>query len=176
MASYVSKMAMELHGGIGFLEEYPVERLHREALITPIWEGPSNIQALDMLEVIVKKKAHLRLLEDMRRLRDSITHGKEIAEDAMNRMSQTLDHLSSSSDEAEAQFQSKDALSTLGNGIATMMLLEIGTKLGIERFLTLARLYAIRFLEGKPYPIDALGEAKSVFSIEKIAQDVIASE
>ena len=60
MSSYVTRLAMELHGGIGFLSEFPVERWHREALITPIWEGTSNIQALDMLEAIVKKSLTFR--------------------------------------------------------------------------------------------------------------------
>jgi hypothetical protein len=46
---------MEAFGGIGFLAEFPVKRWHREALITPIWEGTSNIQALDMLEAMAKK-------------------------------------------------------------------------------------------------------------------------
>ncbi|MEM0288147.1 MAG: acyl-CoA dehydrogenase family protein [Nitrososphaerota archaeon] len=170
VASHLSKMAMELHGGVGFLEEYPVERLHREALITPIWEGTSNIQALDMLEVIAKKKAHLMLLEDMRRLRDGISHGRDTADMALNKMEDALSYFSS--DEPEAQFYSKDVLTILGNGIATIMLLEIGTKLGIERFLELGRLYAIHFLDGKPYPADAMSEAKSLFEIDKIAQVV----
>jgi acyl-CoA dehydrogenase len=176
MASYVSKMAMELHGGIGFLEEYPVERLHREALITPIWEGPSNIQALDMLEVIAKKKAHLTLLEDMRRVQERINGaGKDIADGAMKTINEALGRLSSSYDEAQAQFQAKDVLSALGNGIATMMLLEIGTNLGIKRFQTLGRLYAIRFLDGKPYPKDALSEAKNIFAIDKLTERAIAN-
>ncbi|MEM0096899.1 MAG: acyl-CoA dehydrogenase family protein [Conexivisphaerales archaeon] len=170
VASHLSKIAMELHGGVGFLEEYPVERLHREALITPIWEGTSNIQALDMLEVIAKKKAHLMLLEDMRKLRDDISHGRDTADMALNKMEDTLSYFSS--DESEAQFYSKDVLTVLGNGISTIMLLEIGTKLGIERFLELGRLYAIHFLDGKPYPADAISKAKSLFEIDKIAQVV----
>ncbi|MCH1927424.1 hypothetical protein L6232_21730, partial [Shewanella sp. C31] len=58
----VTQLAMELFGGLGFLEEYGVARWHREALITPIWAGPANIPALDMLEAIAKKKAHEPLL------------------------------------------------------------------------------------------------------------------
>ncbi|MEM3186184.1 MAG: hypothetical protein QXQ39_05845, partial [Conexivisphaerales archaeon] len=128
------------------------------------------IQALDMLEVIAKKKAHLMLLEDMRRLRDGISHGRDTADMALNKMEDALSYFSS--DEPEAQFYSKDVLTILGNGIATIMLLEIGTKLGIERFLELGRLYAIHFLDGKPYPADAMSEAKSLFEIDKIAQVV----
>ena len=57
-SSEITRMAMEMFGGLGFLEEYAVARWHREALITPIWEGPSNIQALDLLEAVQKKRAH----------------------------------------------------------------------------------------------------------------------
>lgn len=53
-----TRLAMELFGGLGFLEEYAVARLYREALVTAIWEGASNIQALDMLESMQKKAAH----------------------------------------------------------------------------------------------------------------------
>lgn len=173
MASYTTKMAMELHGGIGFLNEFPVERLHREALITPIWEGTSNIQALDMLEVIAKKNAHLTLLDDMKGLERSIVHGKETAGLAIRNMEEALLRLSSSADEMASQFYAKDTLNVLGHAIATMMLLEIGNKLGIERFLTVGRLYAFRFLEGKPYPLEALHDGKKVFAIDELAQNVI---
>ena len=172
MASYVSKMAMELHGGIGFLEEYPVERLHREALITPIWEGPSNIQALDMLEVMAKKKAHTALLKDMGRFREGMKEGGEVADTALARMKEALGRISSP-DEAEAQFQAKDALNVLGNGIATLMLLGIGNKLGITRFLTAGRLYAVRFLKGEPYPAGVLKEAKDIFAIDELPRGVV---
>ena len=66
-SSIITQMATELHGGIGFLSEFPIERWHREALITPIWEGASNIQALDMLEAIMKKKAHIKMLLDFQK-------------------------------------------------------------------------------------------------------------
>jgi hypothetical protein len=172
MASYVTRMAMELLGGLGFLNEYPIERLHREALITPIWEGTSNIQALDMLEVMSKKGAHLRLRDDMKGLVEKMREGKEAAQNAESMIENTLGRLPSY-DDNEIQFYAKDTLNTLGHAIATIMLLEIGNKLRIERFLTIGRLYALRFLEGKPYPLGALRDAKKVVAIEELAQDVI---
>ncbi len=58
-----AKWAMEVHGGMGVLEEYPVERLLREAMILPIWEGTAHRQVLDGIEAIVKKDAHIGLYE-----------------------------------------------------------------------------------------------------------------
>ncbi len=61
-----AKWAMEVHGGMGVLEEYPVERLLREAMILPIWEGTAHRQVLDGIEAIVKKDAHLGLYERLK--------------------------------------------------------------------------------------------------------------
>ncbi len=172
MASYTTKLAMELLGGLGFLNEYPVERLHREALITPIWEGPSNIQALDMLEVMAKKNAHLTLLDDMRNLQGGIVKGKEVAETALKAMEEALDRLAST-DEATAQFTSKETLNVLGHGTATIVLLTVGNGLGIQRFVSVARLYADHFLEGKPYPAESLADATKLFAVDELVQDVV---
>lgn len=49
-----AKQAMELHGGNGYIEEYPIARLLRDALVNPIWEGSANIQALEVLKNLQK--------------------------------------------------------------------------------------------------------------------------
>lgn len=38
--------AIQIHGGNGFMREYPVERLYRDARITNIYEGTSQIQII----------------------------------------------------------------------------------------------------------------------------------
>jgi len=60
-AVQTAKWAMEVHGGVGTLEEYRAERWLREAMILAIWEGTSHRQMLDGLEVMQHKNAH-RLL------------------------------------------------------------------------------------------------------------------
>ena len=170
MSAYTTKLAMELLGGLGFLNEYPIERLHREALITPIWEGPSNIQALDMLEVMAKKNAHLALLDDMRALEGGIVDGREVAESALKEMEDALARLTSS-DDTVAEYTAKDTLNVLGHGVATIMLLRIGNGLGIQRFVSVARLYARHYLEGRPYPAESLADASRVFAIDELRLD-----
>jgi alkylation response protein AidB-like acyl-CoA dehydrogenase len=46
MAEDVCSKAIQIHGGYGYLEDYPVERLYRDARITQIYEGTSEIQRL----------------------------------------------------------------------------------------------------------------------------------
>ncbi|TBW33534.1 acyl-CoA dehydrogenase [Azotobacter chroococcum] len=46
MAERVCSKAIQIHGGYGYLEDYPVERYYRDARITQIYEGTSEIQRL----------------------------------------------------------------------------------------------------------------------------------
>ena len=45
-ASYVASKAVQLHGGYGYTKEYPVERMMRDAKITEIYEGTSEVQRM----------------------------------------------------------------------------------------------------------------------------------
>ena len=60
-----AKWAMEAHGGMGALHEYPVERWLREAMILAIWEGTPHRQVLDGLEAMERKQAHELLLRHL---------------------------------------------------------------------------------------------------------------
>ena len=46
MAERVCSHAIQIHGGYGYLQDYPVERLYRDARITQIYEGTSEVQRL----------------------------------------------------------------------------------------------------------------------------------
>lgn len=46
MAEKVCSMAIQVHGGYGYLEDYAVERHYRDARITQIYEGTSEVQRL----------------------------------------------------------------------------------------------------------------------------------
>ena len=46
MAQRVTNKALQIHGGYGYTREYPVERFFRDARITEIYEGTSEIQKL----------------------------------------------------------------------------------------------------------------------------------
>lgn len=45
-ASYVTNRAVQMHGGYGFTREYPVERMMRDAKITEIYEGTSEVMKM----------------------------------------------------------------------------------------------------------------------------------
>jgi alkylation response protein AidB-like acyl-CoA dehydrogenase len=46
MAMRVTTEAVQIHGGYGYVREYHVERLMRDAKLTQIYEGTSEIQKI----------------------------------------------------------------------------------------------------------------------------------
>lgn len=52
--------AMEVIGGNGVMEDGPMPRLYREAVINSIWEGSGNVQCLDVLRAMHKTPDTLR--------------------------------------------------------------------------------------------------------------------
>ena len=71
-ARKVTGDAMEVRGGCGYIEEWPDARLLRDAHLGSIWEGTSNIVALDVLRAIARDDC-LPALE---------AHANELLEDA----------------------------------------------------------------------------------------------
>lgn len=44
--------ALQIHGGSGFMKEYPVERIYRDARITTIYEGTSQLQTVAAIRYV----------------------------------------------------------------------------------------------------------------------------
>jgi acyl-CoA dehydrogenase len=62
--------AIEIHGGNGYIETWPVARLLRDAQVNTIWEGPDNILCLDVRRGIERAQAHEALSA---RLHDAVS-------------------------------------------------------------------------------------------------------
>ncbi|QAT48972.1 acyl-CoA dehydrogenase [Caproiciproducens sp. NJN-50] len=45
-AVWVTNKALQIHGGYGYMKDYPIERMYRDARIIPLYEGTSEIQKL----------------------------------------------------------------------------------------------------------------------------------
>ena len=80
--------AIEIHGGNGYVETWPVARLLRDAQVNTIWEGPDNILCLDVRRGIERNAAHEPLLA---RLRDAVSVSDD--DDTTRLVSRRIDDL-----------------------------------------------------------------------------------
>ena len=56
MAGFVTNAAVQIHGGYGYSADYPVERYFRDARVTEIYEGTSEIQ-----RVVISRQIYRQL-------------------------------------------------------------------------------------------------------------------
>jgi butyryl-CoA dehydrogenase len=53
-ANWVTDKSIQIHGGIGYMRDIPVERMHRDAKLMEIGEGTSEIQRLVIAREILR--------------------------------------------------------------------------------------------------------------------------
>jgi acyl-CoA dehydrogenase len=157
--------AIEIHGGNGYIETWPVARLLRDAQVNTIWEGPDNILCLDVRRGIEKTQAHETLLA---RMHDAVSVSDDDATTALvARRIEDLDAAVTAwskldSDVAEARlFPLAQFMGDVYGGalLTEQAAWERATR-GGERKALVARLYAQRYLadRGPLRGIDAESE------------------
>jgi acyl-CoA dehydrogenase len=125
----VATGAMEARGGNGYIEEWVTARLVRDAHIGVLWEGTSNIIALDLVtRAIGKAGAHRALAQ---RLTERLA-AAALPEDYRRRLGTTLDRaLLLAEDVArrpEAEAQARRAATALYNAVSAVLLAWEGTR------------------------------------------------
>lgn len=69
---------MEAIGGVGYCEDSGVPALVRNTHVIPIWEGTTNVLALDFLRAAVRQGAFEAVVEDARRTIGSLSESAEL--------------------------------------------------------------------------------------------------
>lgn len=75
-AAQACKQSLELIGGNGYTTEFPISRILRDTLSLIVWEGPANIQALELFRLLVRFDGfnvyQHKFKEALRRIGDSL--------------------------------------------------------------------------------------------------------
>jgi alkylation response protein AidB-like acyl-CoA dehydrogenase len=61
MADYIVDEAVQIHGGYGYIHDYPVERGYRDNRINRIWEGTNEINRIVIVDMLTKRAMKNRL-------------------------------------------------------------------------------------------------------------------
>jgi alkylation response protein AidB-like acyl-CoA dehydrogenase len=150
--------AVEIHGGNGYVETWPVARILRDAQNNTIWEGADNILCLDIRRAIEREQAHVPFIERLREAADNA--GEEIATARL--ISRRIDDLVAAIDAWQSldRITAEARLFPLGQFMvdvyAGALLVEQAAweqrELGTDRKALVARLYAERYL-AEPVPL-----------------------
>jgi alkylation response protein AidB-like acyl-CoA dehydrogenase len=54
MAERVVSEALQIHGGYGYVEDFPVERIYRDVRVCRIYEGTSDVQRMLIAREVLK--------------------------------------------------------------------------------------------------------------------------
>jgi acyl-CoA dehydrogenase len=128
MAVDTASYAMEIRGGDGYVEEFVNPRLLRNAQVLPIWEGPSNIMALDVLRSMLSERSHEALLSELEGRLDALetpalADVAETVEAELAGLSDAFDAVATTDPEA-AQLEAKELADYVFDVTAGVILLE----------------------------------------------------
>ncbi len=107
MALWAASTALEVLGGNGYMEDWPMARQLRDAQCHTIWEGTENILCLDVRRAMRGEQAHLALLARVERALDGAAGHKPLAgavdavASAASGARQAIDHLAECDDDLQ---------------------------------------------------------------------------
>ena len=52
-AVYVAHKSLQIHGSYGYMKDYAIERMYRDARIIPLYEGTSEVQKMVISEQLL---------------------------------------------------------------------------------------------------------------------------
>src|SRR5882762_6125580 len=161
----VATGAMEVRGGNGYIEEWVQARLVRDAHIGVLWEGTSNINALDIItRAVGKSRAHRALQTALVRLLDQAA---SIPVAFRDRLRQTLDRALTFAErvaaEADGEQHARQAASALYHVTSAVLMASEAARPGVD---ARRALYARLVLEHRLSVQDPLAPQEAVWERE----------
>ncbi len=100
MSIWVTRDAMQVMGGSGYMQDYPAERYYRDARITNIYEGTSQMQVLSAVKGILngtmekyfEECSHVEWNRNQRALAKKLLHGRKLLAAAVEHLNGRKDN------------------------------------------------------------------------------------
>ena len=155
-ARTVTGDAMEVRGGCGYIEEWADPRIVRDAHLGSIWEGTSNIVALDVIRAIRREQSLPALKVHLKRLMADSQLDAELRTDFENCMERAF-ALAEAAAEPNTDTLARRAASALYHLTSAVAMAWEASQSGSAERMTLARLV----LRHRLQPSDPLADDRS---------------
>jgi acyl-CoA dehydrogenase len=141
------RSALELIGGNGYTSDYPIARIYRDAQVLTVWEGPANIQALELMRLLAPKYRGSAVYEE---------HMRRIIEESASPLNRMLEArlagdlaaiAVATSDSRSGVRYGRKVLHRLSESLGFALLCELAARAEGDELLRLAALHYYEVLE-----------------------------
>ncbi len=125
MSNQVTYDAIQIHGGVGFTCEFDVERLYRDARITNIYEGTTQLQVVAAINGVMNKTI-LEILDDLEN-ENNFKQLPELFEQARSfraKLESTIDTVKDKGDAKFQEFHSRRLVEMTADTVMTYLLVK----------------------------------------------------
>ncbi len=116
--------ALQIHGGTGYMKDFPVERLYRDARITTIYEGTSQLQVVAAIRGVTNG-AYVKLLKEHAAMpvKPEFEYLKSILEKMTDQFAKTVEKVTEFTDNEYIDYHARRLVEMAGNVIIGFLLL-----------------------------------------------------
>lgn len=121
--------SLQIHGGSGYMKEYPIERIYRDARITNIYEGTSQLQVVAAMKGI-GNKGLIGIIEDFesREVTPELDYLKKTLAKMTDQYRKVVDKIQKEEDREFLDFHSRRVVEIAGNIIMGHLLVLDATR------------------------------------------------
>jgi hypothetical protein len=152
---------LECFGGAGYVEDTGIPRLLRDAQVLPIWEGTTNVLALDVLRATVREDASKPLLARLDAAADLAPGLADPLRSATSRLREELAAVAADPYAVTVVAGARGLALRMGYALAAGLLAEQAAW-GDELAGTAARLWVRRWLAGDDIAVEAHAHADAL--------------
>lgn len=120
--------SLQIHGGTGFTKDFPIERIYRDARITSIYEGTSQLQVIAAIKGVTTGVFQTRIAEFDKMLRDNYLPLRKNLQQLTSDLGTAVAFIEEQKNNELLDFHSRRLVEMAGNIIISYLLLIDSTR------------------------------------------------
>lgn len=122
----ISYDSLQIHGGSGFMKDYPIERIYRDARITTIYEGTSQLQVVAAIRGVTTGaySKHIREVYEQAELKPELEYLRRFLKDMTDEFEAMYAKVSNEKDQEYLDFHARRLVEMAANVIMGYLLVQ----------------------------------------------------